>query len=476
MAGGAKTGRLRARKSAWTVLAGIVALCALAVPQTGAEDYIGGGQAADVNAFLNPEVLVVRNSFGQELIRVPIVKATTLVPLDPSGTTAEMEFKFSNADFTTFAVVIGKLRLQTTDVTSEGGKAQGIVVTSGRTTVVASITGTKPSGQRARDSDHITLICCVPETEQPPTADAGTDFSIGSGMTATLSGGGTDPNDDPLTFQWEQVSGPAVSLSGANTANPTFSLVVPIGQPNQELEFELVVNDGIWTSFPDRVKVTVIAGVNQTPTAVAGPDQIVTSGDPVTLDGSASSDPEDLLNVTCEWTQFDGPTVTLSNPNSCITTFIAPAVNIGTNLGFTLTVRDTVPGSTSATDSMNVFVNPPNRAPTANAGLDQTATEGSVVTLDGSGSSDPDLTDTLSFAWVQTAGPHVNLTLADTANPRFIAPTVNIQAILTFELTVTDTGGLSSSDPVDVTVVDSATGALTGLSLTSETGFTRRSR
>ena len=51
---------------------------------------------------------------------------------------------------------------------------------------------------------------------------------------------------------------------------------------------------------------------------------------------------------------------------------------------------------------------PPNEAPTANAGPDQTADEGTAVTLDGSGSTDSDGT-IATYTWTQTAGTGVTL-------------------------------------------------------------------
>ena len=78
--------------------------------------------------------------------------------------------------------------------------------------------------------------------------------------------------------------------------------------------------------------------------------------------------------------------------------------------------------------------------------------ENSAVDLDGSGSSDAD-GDTLSYAWVQTDGPTVTLSGADTALASFTAPDVAAGATeqLTFELTVND-GLDAASDEVIVNV------------------------
>lgn len=90
---------------------------------------------------------------------------------------------------------------------------------------------------------------------------------------------------------------------------------------------------------------------------------------------------------------------------------------------------------------------PTNRAPTANAGQDQTVQPGALVTLDGSASSDPD-GDPLTYFWRQTGGAAVSFT-PTLSRTTFTAPG---PGVLTFTLTVTDTGGLADSDAVVVTV------------------------
>ncbi|MFC7076475.1 S8 family serine peptidase [Haloarcula halophila] len=93
----------------------------------------------------------------------------------------------------------------------------------------------------------------------------------------------------------------------------------------------------------------------------------------------------------------------------------------------------------------------PNAAPTADAGSDTSVTAGATVTLDATGSTDPD-GDALEYSWDQIDSPSVSLRDANTATPEFTAPTVDSRTTLTFELRVDDGNGGSATDTVDVTV------------------------
>ena len=84
---------------------------------------------------------------------------------------------------------------------------------------------------------------------------------------------------------------------------------------------------------------------NSPPVANAGPDQIGVASGTVTLDGSASYDPENDA-LTYAWSQIGGATVTLSSPTSAKTTFTAAA---GQTYVFKLTVTDSGGLSSSAT-------------------------------------------------------------------------------------------------------------------------------
>ncbi|RMH00315.1 MAG: hypothetical protein D6706_04295, partial [Chloroflexi bacterium] len=108
----------------------------------------------------------------------------------------------------------------------------------------------------------------------------------------------------------------------------------------------------------------------------------------------------------------------------------------------------------SGTDSgaAYVFTGVSNQPPIADAGAPQTVNPGDTVTLDGSGSSDPN-GDTLTYLWQQTGGTAVTLSNPTAITTTFTAPSTT--GVLTFTLTVTDSLGLASTpDTVTITVKD----------------------
>ena len=113
-----------------------------------------------------------------------------------------------------------------------------------------------------------------------------------------------------------------------------------------------------------------------------------------------------------------------------------------------------------------------NQPPVADAGLEQFVFANEVVTLSGSG-SDTDGT-IVRYRWVQTSGPTVVLSGADTPNASFTAPEVTLENLfeeLEFQLTVTDDDGASDTAIVLVIVLY---GSLTNEPPTANAGLDQR--
>lgn len=195
---------------------------------------------------------------------------------------------------------------------------------------------------------------------------------------------------------------------------------------------------------------------NQPPTADAGPDQTVNEGSVVLLNGSNSTDPDDGI-TSYHWVQrvqIGEPTVNISDPDVKQTSFLAPDVGPGGYaLTFELTVTDT--NGNQGKDVCVVNVTWQNEPPQANAGIDQTVNEGVVVTLNGSASLDID-DGIAAYQWSQRSQigvPEVTLSNPASSQPTFTAPNVGPDgASLTFNLTVTDAGGLQHRDSCIVNI------------------------
>ncbi len=193
---------------------------------------------------------------------------------------------------------------------------------------------------------------------------------------------------------------------------------------------------------------------NKPPIAKAGPHQVITlPTDSISLDGTASSDPDGTISNWL-WTKVSGPAsfymVSTASTTTVVKNLIAGVYQ------FELIVTDN--GGLSAKDTVQIIVNDPaqaNRPPLANAGADQTITlPTNTVTLNGSGSTDPDNNIT-GYAWTKITGPSsFNIT-----NANVVQKQVNnlLQGVYQFELKVTDAGGLFSKDTVQISVISTTT-------------------
>lgn len=287
------------------------------------------------------------------------------------------------------------------------------------------------------------------QVNQPPVANAGVDKTVNEGATVALSGSGTDADGTIVGYAWTQLSGPAVTIISANTANASFA--APQVSADTALAFRLTVTDNEGATGYDDITVTVqdVPAANVPPTASAGADQTVNEGDTVSLTGTGFD--SDGTVTGYQWAQVSGPAVTINNANQANASFAAPDVATATNLVFELTVTDD-DGATD-TDQVTVTVNhvePANQPPTVNAGIDQAVDEGDVVTLTGT-ANDSDGT-IASYAWAQLSGPTVVINNANQAVASFTAPNVNSSTPLIFRLTATDDDGATASDTVTITI------------------------
>ena len=120
--------------------------------------------------------------------------------------------------------------------------------------------------------------------------------------------------------------------------------------------------------------------------------------------------------------------------------FVAPVTEKEAQVKIETTVDDSKGGNSS--DTVNITIKKGNQEPVSDAGSDQTADASIEVKLDGSKDTDPD-GDNLKFEWSQTKGSNVKLSNKQDTSPSFVAPEVDKETEMEFELLVDDGNGTS---------------------------------
>ena len=318
-----------------------------------------------------------------------------------------------------------------------------------------------------------------------PVAIAGDDLSITEGDTVSLDGTESyDPLGNDLTYRWYLVAVPGTSTlteADINNGDQASASVVP-DAPGTFL-IGLQVNNGTLDSVPDFMSVEV-SSTNECPTAQAEALYDLHSCTDVTVNADDSTDPDnDVLDYSwrhllppfgSELTELD-----FDDPGAEETTFFA-------DLPGTYTLQVSVNDGECESDpfqfDIEITVRPYNSppepygepsdggwisgtAPCSESGGNWwcTGCEAVEVSIDGSGSTDPD-GDPLFFYWENLYDPSVpgweNYLPADIDDPYAEVAVVELQEATTeylqtaynqyeFSLTVTDCMG------EEVTTVDS---------------------
>ncbi|MGH8491341.1 MAG: tandem-95 repeat protein [Gammaproteobacteria bacterium] len=293
----------------------------------------------------------------------------------------------------------------------------------------------------------------VPPVNVPPVANndsAGT--SVNTPVTINVVANDTDANGnlDPATVA---IASNPTSGTVVNNADGTVTYTPNTGFSGTD-SFTYNVKD---TQNATSNTATVTVGVNATPVANAGPDANALTGQPATLDGSGSSDPNGDM-ITFFWRFLSLPPgsnltdASIVNPNTP-----APSFTPDVDGAYELELTVTDPGGLTGTDTVIITAATANTAPNADAGPDQNAEVLTLVNLDGSGSSDPDngpvtpLTFQWSFVSVPLGSGIDETDLQPDANSTQPSFTPDVIGLYQLTLTVSD-GDLSDSDDVDINV------------------------
>jgi len=250
-----------------------------------------------------------------------------------------------------------------------------------------------------------TLELTINNGNHTPIAEAGDDQNVLLDTEVILDGSNSvDEEGDTLGFEWSFGSKPNNSqtqLIDSTVEKPRFT-------PDVEGEYvvKLRVFDENSISEFDQLLITVTS--NQAPIASAGENRQVVTGSKVTLDGSASSDPEqDALQYVWEFIQKpDGHSSELNMANTSKPEFVA---DVEGQYIIKLVVNDahhdSVPDTITINSKMNLL---PIAKIDGNA--EQYASQGDRVTFSGGKSSDPEAED-LTYRWALIAPDNSTATL-----------------------------------------------------------------
>jgi endoglucanase Acf2 len=328
----------------------------------------------------------------------------------------------------------------------------------------------------------------TPVNNVAPTANAGADNAITLPTNSVvINGSGTDTDGTISSYAWTQVSGPSTAtLAGNTTANLTASALVA-----GTYVFRLTVTDNGGLTGTDDVNVVVTAasgGANLALNKATTVSSIENAGTPGSsaVDGnggtrwsSAAADPQwiyvdlganyNVNRVKITWETALGKdflvqiAATTTGTWTTMKTVTGNTTLINDYTGLTgsgryVRVYGTARGTTYGYSIWELEVygssGPTNAAPTANAGADKAITlPTNSVVINGTG-TDTDGTIS-SYAWTQVSGPST-ATLSGNATANLTASAL-VAGTYVFRLTVTDNGGATGIDDVNVVVSNATT-------------------
>lgn len=345
----------------------------------------------------------------------------------------------------------------------------------------------------------------IPYPIDAPTADAGTNQTALQGTDVELDGSQSMPgNGNIIAYTWTQLSGPSVSLADPNAVSTVFMAPdVPVG--GEDVMLQLEVDNSLGLSSTATVTIHVANPADPQTVLIAQSD----SGDYIGQGLTYSVTPQqDLFTVSTATGNAVRVSVNGGSQSSWGLVF-APPSGQTLQVGTSYDMLKNYTGAVSAEPEMDIatsgrgcgtitgrfvildlqtdgngnitafaadFVqhceeaapavrgeirfnsSVPLDEPWAEAGITQLVTQGVTVTLSSAGSVAGSDGETItSYQWTQLSGPTVTLSDPTAANPTFATPVVSAGgADLVFELTITSSDGLTSTDDVTVHVANTA--------------------
>jgi ribosomal protein L14 len=299
------------------------------------------------------------------------------------------------------------------------------------------------------DSTFVTVTVRPPTTvgNKPPTVTIDKDITIILPLDSVLvdGSGSSDPDGKIVSYLWTKVSGSSKAIITSPASGKTQIIGLVAG--NYIFQLKATDDKGAADSAVVRVKVKA-ASVNVSPLADGGENQSITLPlDSVLLDGSGSTDSDGSIE-SYQWKRVSGSIHAQIIAPSKAKTWIKNLTK-GTYL-FQLKVTDNEGAVDSVLIKITVNVMVKNQTPEA-----KTANNVSVtlpinsVSLDGSGSSDPD-GKIVSYLWTRISGSSKVIITSPVSEKTKITDLV--KGTYVFQLKVTDNKGAADSTLVKVEV------------------------
>lgn len=288
-----------------------------------------------------------------------------------------------------------------------------------------------------------------------PMADAGLDIATLVGVPVVVDGSGShDPRGQRIVFRWAIVGAPPGSVVALDAADPA-----PAFAPDVPGAYRLVLvvtnEDGV-ESVP--AEITLVAYDRRpAPNVRTGRDRSAPVGTPVRLDAGASFDVL-ASPLAFRWSFVSVPQGSALADEDLLSRDSATPLFTPDVPGPYVLEVDVSNDERRSAGRMTIDATDANLPPFAYAGDHRLVREPGAITLDGTGSFDPDGgPDRLGFAWSLVARPQgsrVTSRAIDAANSASAHVALDAPGAYVFRLSVTD--GVDSDD--DNVLVRLATG------------------
>ncbi|MDE3273787.1 M6 family metalloprotease domain-containing protein [Pseudoalteromonas sp. G4] len=293
-----------------------------------------GSQAALISHYLN--YLEIEDTVDNNLL--PVIQLDTSVTINEGD---EFEITATVNDADNDPITLLWQQTSGTTVTIEDDTSATLAFTAPQLNASEALTFSLTAND-GKGSTTAFITVNVIHINKLPMIDLASSITVVANEQVTIDATVSDEDGDSLTYQWQQISGPTVALNNETTT--TLSFTAPEVSVDTAMEFALSVSDGEG-SVTGYVQVNV-KRANEAPTVTLGNNITVNEGESVNLTAQASDPDGD--NLSYNWVQTSGPTVSLSSTTDANISFTAPNVESNQVLTFEVTVSDSNLTSTAS--------------------------------------------------------------------------------------------------------------------------------